>query len=104
MLILWLLCSYVEQAIEEAIARGLQRVEAGAQGEHKVKRGYLPTSTWSSHYLKNDSFKSAVQDSIIREREQMVDVMTMLNEESPYKDRPTTSFETRVKYLGKRSS
>ena len=60
------LCYY--QAIDIAIERGLQVVEAGAQGEHKLARGYRPTPTWSAHYLPDRRFRSAVADFIARER------------------------------------
>ena len=49
-------CYY--QAIEFAIARGLARVEAGAQGEHKIQRGYLPEPTLSFHWIRDDSFRA----------------------------------------------
>jgi predicted N-acyltransferase len=52
------LCYY--QALEEAIARRLRRVEAGAQGEHKLQRGYLPTLTFSSHWLQSPVMKAVV--------------------------------------------
>ncbi len=61
------LCYY--QAIDAAIARGLSRVEAGAQGEHKLARGYLPVPTWSAHYIPDANFRSAVADFLSRERE-----------------------------------
>ena len=51
-------CYY--QAIEFAIERGLKRVEAGAQGFHKVQRGYLPETTWSAHWIAHDGFRAAV--------------------------------------------
>jgi predicted N-acyltransferase len=60
------LCYY--QAIDAAIARGLANVEAGAQGEHKLTRGYAPVPTWSAHYLPNPGFRRAVGDFLIRER------------------------------------
>ncbi len=59
-------CYY--QAIDYAIAHGLKRVEAGAQGEHKIQRGYLPTPTFSAHWIANKSFRSAVDDYLQRER------------------------------------
>ncbi len=59
------LCYY--QAIDAAIARGLRRVEAGAQGEHKLSRGYRPVPTWSAHYIPNKSFRRAVADFVERE-------------------------------------
>lgn len=79
------LCYY--QAIEEAIACGLQRVEAGAQGEHKMQRGYLPTLTYSAHYVRNEQFRRAVGDFLARERTEMAQlVQTLSAEASPYKD------------------
>ena len=61
------LCYY--QAIEAAIARGLRFVEAGAQGEHKLARGYAPVATWSAHYLPDPNFRRAVRDFLAHERE-----------------------------------
>jgi len=60
------LCYY--QAIDEAIARGLSRVEAGAQGGHKLARGYEPVTTTSFHYLADAGFREAVADYLDRER------------------------------------
>ena len=60
------LCYY--QAIDAAIARGLKTVEAGAQGEHKLARGYVPVPTWSAHYIPDANFRRAIADFLIRER------------------------------------
>ena len=60
------LCYY--QAIDYAIAHGLARVEAGAQGEHKIARGYLPTPTYSAHWIGHEGFRQAVADYLVRER------------------------------------
>lgn len=60
------LCYY--QAIDAAIARGLSFVEAGAQGEHKLARGYAPVATWSAHYLPDVNFRRAVADYLAHER------------------------------------
>jgi uncharacterized protein len=60
------LCYY--QAIELAIARGLRTVEAGAQGGHKLARGYAPVATWSAHYIADPNFRRAVADFLERER------------------------------------
>ncbi|NOZ42084.1 MAG: N-acetyltransferase [Alphaproteobacteria bacterium] len=59
-------CYY--QAIDYAIRHGLTTVEAGAQGEHKLARGYLPTTTRSSHWISNPSFREAIADYLLRER------------------------------------
>jgi len=60
------LCYY--QAIDAAIARGLSTVEAGAQGEHKLARGYVPVPTWSAHYIPDRNFRRAIADFLARER------------------------------------
>lgn len=61
------LCYY--QAIEAAIDRGLARVEAGAQGGHKLARGYEPVETWSAHYIAHPGFRAAVADFLETEKE-----------------------------------
>ncbi len=60
------LCYY--QAIDFAIAHKLPRVEAGAQGEHKISRGYLPTTTFSAHYIADPGLRRAIADYLVRER------------------------------------
>ncbi len=60
------LCYY--RAIDAAIERGLKRVEAGAQGGHKLARGYEPVTTVSMHYLADPGFRDAVEDFLSRER------------------------------------
>jgi hypothetical protein len=60
------LCYY--QAIDYAIAHKLPRVEAGAQGEHKIARGYLPSTTYSAHYIADPALRRAIADYLARER------------------------------------
>jgi predicted N-acyltransferase len=60
------LCYY--RAIDIAIERGLARVEAGAQGGHKLARGYAPVATWSAHFIADPGFRRAVADYLERER------------------------------------
>jgi predicted N-acyltransferase len=60
------LCYY--QAIDAAVSRGLSTVEAGAQGEHKLARGYTPTPTYSTHYIPDRNFRRAVAEFLERER------------------------------------
>jgi uncharacterized protein len=60
------LCYY--QAIDYAIAHKLARVEAGAQGEHKISRGYMPTMTHSAHYIADPGLRRAIADYLVRER------------------------------------
>ena len=76
-------CYY--QAIEYAIDNGLQRVEAGAQGPHKIRRGYLPVTTWSAHWIADPSFRPAVADFLERERPAIAAETRALAEESPYR-------------------
>jgi uncharacterized protein len=60
------LCYY--QAIDFAIANKLTRVEAGAQGEHKIARGYMPVTTYSAHYIADPALRRAIADYLVRER------------------------------------
>ncbi|WP_315762363.1 GNAT family N-acetyltransferase [Sphingomonas sp. Y38-1Y] len=77
------LCYY--QAIDAAIARGLARVEAGAQGEHKLARGYSPVATWSAHYIPDPSFRRAVADFVTRERAAVEHEAEYLGELTPFR-------------------
>ncbi|WP_294261747.1 GNAT family N-acetyltransferase [uncultured Sphingomonas sp.] len=77
------LCYY--QAIDAAIARGLARVEAGAQGEHKLARGYAPVATWSAHYIPDPSFRRAVADFVERERLAVEQEAEYLGELTPFR-------------------
>lgn len=79
-------CYY--QAIDYAILHGLKKVEAGAQGEHKLARGYLPTTTHSSHWISNPSFRDAIADYLVREREAVTEDKKILLDFAPFrKDR-----------------
>jgi predicted N-acyltransferase len=77
------LCYY--QAIDAAIARGLGTVEAGAQGEHKLARGYEPVATWSTHYIPDAGFRRAVSDFLVRERAAVEHSQHHLAELTPFK-------------------
>ncbi|TPG41340.1 N-acetyltransferase [Sphingomonas koreensis] len=77
------LCYY--QAIDAAIARGLATVEAGAQGEHKLARGYEPTPTWSAHYIPDANFRRAVAGFLERERESLAADREFLSEMTPFR-------------------
>ncbi len=76
-------CYY--QAIEYAITHKLARVEAGAQGEHKIARGYLPKTTYSAHYIAEPGFRRAVADYLKRERAYVAAAGEELSELSPYR-------------------
>ncbi|MBU1190220.1 MAG: GNAT family N-acetyltransferase [Gammaproteobacteria bacterium] len=76
-------CYY--QGIEYCIRQGLQLFEPGAQGEHKISRGFLPTTTWSAHWIANPQFRTAIADYLQREERAMVDYADELCEHSPYR-------------------
>ena len=77
-------CCYY-QAIEFAITRGLRRVEAGAQGTHKLQRGYLPTATYSAHWIPDPGFRRAVAQFLERERFMVERKIEGLAEYSPFR-------------------
>ena len=77
------LCYY--RAIEFAIEHGLARVEAGAQGEHKIQRGYLPKPTYSAHWIAHPGLRRAIAGFLEQERGAMVQEMAALAEASPYR-------------------
>ncbi|MFT7090650.1 MAG: putative N-acyltransferase [Candidatus Azotimanducaceae bacterium] len=76
-------CYY--QAIQFAIERGLKRVEAGAQGTHKLARGYLATHTYSAHWIVNESFSEAVGNFLQQERSYIDEEIDYMEEHSPFK-------------------
>ncbi len=78
-------CCYY-RAIEFAIDHGLKRVEAGAQGPHKLQRGYLPVPTYSAHYIPDPNFRRAVAQFLAREREMVAEKIEHLAEHySPFR-------------------
>lgn len=77
------ICYY--QAIEWAIAHDLDRVEAGAQGEHKLARGYLPVATHSLHWMADAGFADAVARYLTEEREAVADEIEVLTEYGPFR-------------------
>jgi len=77
------LCYY--QAIDFAIANGLARVEAGAQGEHKLSRGYRPVPTYSAHYLADPQLRAAVADFLEAERRAVVHEIAALGDLTPFR-------------------
>ncbi len=77
------LCYY--RAIDYAIAHKLPRVEAGAQGEHKIQRGYLPTETYSSHWIADPRLRAAISDFLDQERSYIGAEKSALDELSPYR-------------------
>ncbi len=77
------LCYY--RAIDWAIAHGLARVEAGAQGRHKIQRGYLPKPTYSAHWIAHAGLRRAVAGFLDEERAQTAAEMAALAAESPFR-------------------
>jgi uncharacterized protein len=76
-------CYY--QAIGYAIEHGLARVEAGAQGEHKLARGYMPVTTYSAHWIANSAFRTAIANYLDSEREHVAETVEALSELGPYR-------------------
>ena len=77
-------CYY--RAIDFAIAHGLKRVEAGAQGQHKIQRGYLPMPTYSAHWIRDPGLARAIEEFLVRERRAVESEMEHLEEElSPFR-------------------
>src|SRR5580704_16066636 len=77
------LCYY--QAIDYAIAHKLPYVEAGAQGEHKISRGYMPRTTYSAHYIADPALRRAIADYLVRERAYVEAVGVELAASAPYR-------------------
>jgi uncharacterized protein len=76
-------CYY--QAIDFAIRRGLKTVEAGAQGEHKIARGYLPQTTYSAHYIADPDLRRAISDYLRHERAYVAEAGRELSEAGPFR-------------------
>lgn len=76
-------CYY--QAIEYAINHGLKRVEAGAQGPHKLARGYLPTLTYSAHWIVNASLRDAIDSYLQQENRYIQEEIEYIGEHSPFR-------------------
>ena len=77
------ICYY--QAIEFAISRGLQRIEAGAQGEHKLARGYMPVPTYSLHWIADPGFRRAVARYLDEERREVAEHRELLAAYGPFR-------------------
>ncbi|MEO1205614.1 MAG: GNAT family N-acetyltransferase [Pseudomonadota bacterium] len=77
------ICYY--QAIDYAIAHGLPRVEAGAQGEHKLARGYIPTTTYSAHWIADSGLRGAIENYLRGERRHIEEIKEVLTDYAPYR-------------------
>lgn len=76
-------CYY--RAIEYAIDHGLARVEAGAQGQHKLARGYLPNQTFSAHWVRDPGFRDAIANYLTQERREVDHEIRLLGAHSPFR-------------------
>ena len=77
-------CYY--QGLEYCINKGMQRFEPGAQGEHKIARGFLPAKTWSAHWIADERFKSPIKQFVNHELKGMEHYIAELHEHSPFKN------------------
>ncbi len=77
-------CYY--QGLEFAIANGIQRLDPGVQGEHKIPRGFLPTATWSAHWIANEQFRPLIQQYCQHEEDAMHGHCHQLMQHAPYKE------------------
>ena len=77
------LCYY--QGLDYCIRHGLRRFDPGAQGEHKISRGFLPTPTWSAHWIAHPGLRGAIADFLQRESEAMERYRVELGEHAPYR-------------------
>lgn len=73
------------QAIDFAIERKLKVVEAGAQGQHKLARGYMPVTTQSAHWIAHPGLRRAVADYLVQERREVAEIGAYLEEMAPYR-------------------
>ena len=92
-------CYY--QGIEHCIEMKLDKFDPGVQGEHKIKRGFLPVETFSSHWIKDDRFKKAIDDFLIRERKHILEYNERCKSLLPFKSSVTNklySDESRIKH------
>jgi len=76
-------CYY--QGIEYCIKHGLGLFEPGAQGEHKISRGFLPTLTWSTHWIQDDGFRPVIERYLLQEHELVLDYQNELLASSPFR-------------------
>jgi len=85
------ICYY--QAIDFAIDRGLKFVEAGAQGTHKIARGYAPRTTYSAHYIAHEGLREAIDHYLAEERQYIENDIKVLSQYTPFKDLPGVKTE-----------
>ena len=74
----------MEIIMRSRFENNLKLFEPGAQGEHKISRGFLPTPTWSAHWIADEEFRIPVKDFLQREQKAMLNHIKILEESSPY--------------------
>ena len=77
-------CYY--QGIDYCIEQGLQFFEPGAQGEYKISRGFVPTETWSAHWLSHPEFARAIDDYLVMERKHIDRYIDAVGNHVPYRN------------------
>jgi len=77
-------CYYT--GIQYCIERGLRSFEPGAQGEHKISRGFMPTATWSAHWIAHPGFRDSIARFVQHEADAMRDYMAELSAQSPFRE------------------
>jgi predicted N-acyltransferase len=75
------------QPLEFCIARGIRTFEGGAQGEHKMARGFLPQKTWSAHWLAHPAFADAIERFLARESDGVEAYINELEDRTPFRSR-----------------
>ena len=78
------LCYY--QAIEYAIQKNISKIEAGAQGEHKIARGYIPTIIYSNHWIRNEKLKGGIKKFLDYEKGEILSALEIMKRYSPFND------------------
>ncbi len=85
------LCYY--RTIDYCIAAGLRRLDAGAQGEHKLARGFVPVRTWSAHWIRDSGFRSAIKDFLDHERSALEHYIGSLDDHLAFRQEPARALE-----------
>ena len=80
------------QALDFCIAHGIECFEGGAQGEHKMARGFLPQQTWSAHWLAHPDFADAIEHSLRQYRDGIASNIDELNDRTPFRNPQTSTF------------
>ena len=91
-------CCYY-QGIEYCIEKGINKFDPGVQGEHKIKRGFLPIETYSAHWIKDTRFRKAIDNFLIEERANILDYKERCKSLLPFKDEVVNKIYTNEKRI-----